>query len=87
MRRSPCSGGYDLSLDRLCDAHRAPLQQSKRRFAHIARAVFEAREFLQECQLYLAHRAVALLRDDQLRFARFFSARVLIFLVDFRPNE
>src|SRR5438105_14385351 len=57
------------------------------RLAHIARPSFEAGEFLQERQRNFADRTIALFRDNQFRFARFFLARILILLINFLPNE
>ena len=57
------------------------------RLAHIARAIFEAREFLQERELNLADGPIALLGDDQLRFASLLRTRVFVLFVNFRPNE
>src|SRR6478736_5392224 len=57
------------------------------RFAHIARASFEAREFFQERERNLAYRTVALLRDDQFGLASFFHTRLFVFLIEFWPDE
>ena len=58
-----------------------------KRFADVPRAIFETGELFQERQRDLADRAVSLFRDDQLRFAGLLRAGVLIFLVNFRPDE
>ena len=58
-----------------------------KRLALFARAIFEAGEFLPEGERHVARRAVALLGDDQLRFA----FRLVFFLlgvgVVFLPDE
>ena len=64
---------------------RAPPEAA--RLAHVARAIFEAGEFLQEGQRDFADRPVALLGNDQFRFALLLRPRFLVFLVNLRPNE
>ena len=57
------------------------------RLALFARPIFEAGEFLPEGERYVARRAVALLGDDQLRFAFHLVFLFLSVGVIFLPNE
>ena len=57
------------------------------RLGHVARAVFKAGEFFQEGERNFTDRTVALFCNDQFGLARFLRPRLLVFLVNFRPNE